>query len=84
MKRAVIVSILGIFVATAVLLGGCTRSITPTPKAPEQKLEVKQQPSPASKKPGDFFPLSKGSTWQYQGEGNEFAFLSSSRRGWGW
>lgn len=25
------------------------------------------------KKPGDYFPLTKGSYWEYEGEGNEFA-----------
>ncbi|PKM89813.1 MAG: hypothetical protein CVU87_04165 [Firmicutes bacterium HGW-Firmicutes-12] len=28
------------------------------------------------KKPSDFFPFTKGSTWQYKGEGNEYASFS--------
>lgn len=50
-----------------------------TPKKPPEKTRVTTPaPEPAKEvvpivKPGDFFPLVVGSTWEYLGEGNEYA-----------
>ncbi|GAB6158190.1 hypothetical protein JCM39194_13900 [Desulfotomaculum varum] len=65
--KLIAVSILAI----AILLGGCTKT-TPAPEPAAPKSQV-QSPPAQEKKPGDYFPLTKGSTWQYLGEGNEYA-----------
>lgn len=44
--------------------------ITPVAGQPEQPVPPKAEEEP---KAGDYFPLSKGSTWQYLGDGNEYA-----------
>lgn len=47
-----------------------------TPKQQGQTSKPKPKPVPpkeALKNPGDFFPAAVGSTWDYQGEGNEYA-----------
>lgn len=36
-------------------------------------FSVACQPKTQPKKPGDFFPLTKDSFWEYEGKGNEFA-----------
>lgn len=75
MKRTL--SIFSILVIGIFLLVGCDRTSRPDPKPDVQKPEPQvQSPITNNKKPGDFFPLTKGSTWQYQGEGNEYASFS--------
>lgn len=55
-----------------ILISGCT-------KAPMNNNTGKNQPSgqkqtqTAAVKLGDYFPLKAGSTWTYQGQGNEYA-----------
>lgn len=58
MKRMLL--LLEFFVVFFILLCGCAKTNLPVPE-------------PNVQKPGDFFPLTKGSIWQYQGEGNEYA-----------
>lgn len=56
--------------------------IAPTAGQLEQPEQSKQpvQPEPAKEenqpKPGDYFPVTQGSTWQYLGDGNEYASFS--------
>ena len=53
---------------------GCSRFVTPTPD-PNNNQEQPQdnkEPSPTANL-SQYFPLTKGSTWKYQGEGNEYA-----------
>lgn len=71
MRVRSITGILIIFVSLGLILAGCVKQTAPTPPPGNGKEEPKQQ-VPA-KKPGDFFPLTPGSTWQYLGEGNEYA-----------
>lgn len=45
-------------------------------KTPEKMPEKTPSPAPVvvpAVKPGDYFPIVVGSTWEYQGEGNEYA-----------
>ncbi len=44
-------------------------------KVPEKTPEKVPDPVPVvpAVKPGDYFPVVAGSTWEYQGEGNEYA-----------
>lgn len=44
---------------------------TPQPAPPPAQENIKPQAAQPSSK--DYFPLSQGSTWSYQGAGNEFA-----------
>jgi len=70
------------FIALAVITGACSRSENNNPP-PEENLPSMEENQPdqenekpgeeTAKKPADYFPLTKGSTWQYLGEGNEFA-----------
>ena len=75
MKRAF--NVLSILAIAFFLLGGCAKTLIPAPEPKVQKPKPQVQlPITTNKKPGDFFPLTKGSTWQYQGEGNEYASFS--------
>jgi len=65
-KWMLFIAIAGILVGVAGYRVGLFGSLAPDRKAP----------SPETKKPGDFFPLSLGSTWEYEGEGNEYASFS--------
>jgi len=53
---------------------GCTKTTNPTPR-PEEEQPAPQveEPPIATQNLSVFFPLTEGSTWVYQGEGNEFA-----------
>lgn len=64
----------------AVVLSGCTVPREKTPGPPDkQRVEqsakepVKEPAAQPEKKAGDYFPHTVGSTWQYRGEGNEYA-----------
>lgn len=65
-------SLLALSLLCLILISGCT-------KAPTNNNTGKNQPSaqnqtqPVSVKAGDYFPLKAGSTWTYQGHGNEYA-----------
>ncbi len=68
MKRVISLLLLVLLIIFGLSIYGCTKS-------PEPKKETK--PAPAKEvpalKPGDYFPLTVGSSWEYQGEGNEYA-----------
>jgi len=53
-----------------VLAGGCARTGDNNANKPSPVPRPTQH---AALKPGDYFPLQAGSTWTYQGSGNEFA-----------
>lgn len=65
---------LGLLSAAIILLSGCAETNIPTPQ-PDIKKPVPQEQKEiaADKTPSDYFPLTNGSTWQYQGKGNEYA-----------
>lgn len=75
MRRTYLALIIGIFIAATLIFTGCFRSTIPSPENKGRQPEdgTKRPSPPAPVKPGDFFPLTLGSTWQYRGEGNEFA-----------
>lgn len=82
MKRFLLL-LAAILIAAGVILSGCARGtqVSPDPKAPQEKPKAGEQAAKKTppkdkeqaKKPGDYFPLTLGSVWQYQGEGNEYA-----------
>lgn len=46
---------------------------TPTPVEPEQEPAEQPPSEPVKKSISEYFPLKTGYTWEYEGEGNEFA-----------
>lgn len=68
---------LGILSVAIILLSGCAKTNISAPQPDIQKpVPQEQKEIAADKKPGDYFPLTNGSMWQYQGEGNEYAALA--------
>ncbi len=57
---------------SVILLAGCAAppNVTPPPDEDQTGLGT---PAPPIRKPGDYFPLTRGSSWKYLGEGNEYA-----------
>ena len=89
MKKVIRLSLLVFLVSSIFLLVGCNKSAQPPlPESKQsetttpEKTPVKTpEPEPAKEvvpavKLGDFFPVVAGSTWEYQGEGNEYASFS--------
>ncbi len=81
MKRIITLSLLAFIILINILSTGCAKLSELNPGENKQKEETvpekdtKQDSNeivPALK-PGDFFPLSAGLSWEYQGEGNEYA-----------
>jgi len=69
MKRKLLVfALLLTIIIPAILLTGCPR-FGETPRTPDLEPELVERLE-------DYFPLTEGSTWQYLGEGNEFASFS--------
>lgn len=78
-----LIAVLSIVLVTGMLASGCSKAAekAPEPKAPQETpqsggkdaAKAPQKDREPAKKPGDYFPLTVKSTWQYQGEGNEFA-----------
>lgn len=70
---------------------GCTQpkelsAEQPKTEEPKTQEPKPQEPTKVNLSPADFFPLTVGSTWDYEGEGNEYAsfirevlFTSSDR-----
>jgi hypothetical protein len=101
MKKVLTVVFLLFLIFTGIFASGCTQTKEPDsqpPKSGEPKKEEPktqepkneepktQEPVKGNLSPGDFFPLSVGSIWEYKGEGNEYAsftrgvlFASSDR-----
>jgi len=85
-KSIIRLSIFTFLLSSIFLIVGCTKTApTPPPVSkpsetviPEKTPVKTPEPVPAKEvvqavKPGDFFPMVVGSTWEYQGEGNEYA-----------
>ena len=85
-KNATRLSLLVFLSSSIFLLVGCTKvAPTPLPESKQSKTTTPEKtpgqtpkPEPAKEvvpavKPGDFFPVATGSSWEYQGEGNEYA-----------
>ncbi len=71
MKRySVFFLILLVFIVS--FTAGCTNDDNPKQEPEGEKPQEEEQPS-GSQNLSDYFPLSKGSTWAYKGEGNEYA-----------
>ncbi|MGB9792206.1 MAG: hypothetical protein ACPLTR_06475 [Thermacetogeniaceae bacterium] len=73
MKRRFARSLVMVFLS--VLLVGCAgvqgkKDVDITKTATSEKSETEQD---NVAKPGDYFPLTKGSIWEYEGSGNEYA-----------
>ncbi|MHB8122571.1 MAG: hypothetical protein ACYDG4_10495 [Desulfuromonadaceae bacterium] len=68
MRKVLIAFIVSVFIF-ALLATGCSR----------QTVTEKERPRPGEQTPAkapsvaEYFPLTQGSTWEYQGEGNEYA-----------
>jgi len=88
-KKVIRLSLLVFLVSSIFLLVGCNKSAQPPlPESKQsetttpEKTPVKTpEPEPAKEvvpavKLGNFFPVVAGSTWEYQGEGNEYASFS--------
>jgi len=87
-KKILSLVLLALFIFAGIFQAGCTQPKEPNiqqpkkeePKAEQPKTEQPkteqpkpQQPAKQYLNPSDFFPLSVGSTWDYKGEGNEYA-----------
>jgi hypothetical protein len=76
--------LLTFFISSSLHLVGCTKSSQPQlpgVKQSEKTAEKTSEQAPVeelvpSLTPGDFFPTGTGSSWEYQGEGHEFASFS--------
>ncbi|HZK84719.1 MAG TPA: hypothetical protein VFC58_08595 [Desulfosporosinus sp.] len=82
MKKLIRLSLLAFLLSSVFLLVGCNKSAQPPlPESkPSETATPEKTPSdPPAKEvvpaatPGDFFPVVANSTWEYQGEGNEYA-----------
>ena len=85
MKNVIRLSLFVFLLSSVLLLAGCTKSAQPP--VPESKQsepttpEKTAEPEPVKEvvpdaKVADFFPVVAGSTWEYQGDGNEYASFS--------
>lgn len=64
--------ILALCLLVLMIISGCTK--TPTDKnTGNQQPSGQKQTQSAVSKIGDYFPLKAGSTWTFQGKGNEYA-----------
>lgn len=76
LKKRLLLVLVTIFVA--VLLAGCAgiegkKNVRRTDTPGKSKTEQKGVSKPEVLKPGDCFPLTEGSIWEYEGSGNEYA-----------
>lgn len=71
MKLRITAGILCVFVSLGLIMVGCSGPFNTPPQTGGGKDKPKQQET--VKNPGDYFPLTRGSTWKYLGEGNEYA-----------
>lgn len=77
MKKVLSFVLLAFLVFINVFPTGCTQPKEPNTQQPKEEPKTQepktQVPPKQTLSPGDFFPVSVGSTWEYEGEGNEFA-----------
>ncbi len=74
MRKTFIMLFLAMFLIAGIAVG--TRLYPPLGRTPLREKPPRDMPAKDTvppNKPGDYFPLSRGSTWVYEGEGNEFA-----------
>ncbi len=76
--KKVLSLILMVFLTMGILLTGCKQINEPSDRQliteePSPRESSTQEPIEQNAKLGDFFPLTMGSTWDYEGEGNEYA-----------
>ncbi|MCR6545792.1 hypothetical protein [Dehalobacterium formicoaceticum] len=83
MKKLAVKITLLLLLMMALLITGCNNSTEPTPNPnPNEPPPGQEEPGNTEKPPedkvtlGDYLPLTVGSTWQYLGEGNEYATFS--------
>jgi len=76
-KLTVFTNLLLVVILTFIFLPGCSMLTTQAPQ-PEAETENPGSPEQTFTRPGDYFPLTAGSTWSYLGEGNEFASFSKT------
>jgi len=88
-RKVISLSLLAFLLSFSILLVGCTKSAQPPlpesksiPTSTPEKAPA-NTPAPAPSKEAvpavkleDFFPMVAGATWDYQGEGNEYASFS--------
>lgn len=83
MKKVLSLVLLVFLIFISIFPAGCTQPKKPNAQKPKTEESKNQKPKTQEPKaqvppkqkisPGDFFPLSVGSTWDYEGEGNEYA-----------
>jgi hypothetical protein len=74
MKRLCKFLIMHMLIFALLFMTSCSNMNTPAPTPQEEQPKPPvEEPQPDTPELKDFFPLSEGSTWQYQGEGNEYA-----------
>lgn len=89
MKKVIQLSVFVFLLSFSLLLVGCSKSAQPPlpeskpspTSTPAKTPVITPSPAPAKEvvpavKLADFFPVVAGSTWEYQGEGNEYASFS--------
>jgi len=88
-KKVIQLSVFVFLLSFSLLLVGCSKSAQPPlpeskpspTSTPAKTPVITPSPAPAKEvvpavKLADFFPVVAGSTWEYQGEGNEYASFS--------
>lgn len=83
-RRALASAIAAAVLLSGLLAGGCAKTAEKPPELkprletpkPQETPDKKPDQKPPALKPGQYFPLSRGTVWQYQGEGNEYASFS--------
>ncbi|MBA1334564.1 MAG: hypothetical protein HPY66_2413 [Firmicutes bacterium] len=81
MKRTTSLFMLTAVILFCILAAGCVRTPEPAPQVPGQDEDTEPEEEPREApdeetpgiRPADFFPLELGLSWEYQGEGNEYA-----------
>lgn len=68
------VNLILLLILTLVVLGGCQAAQNPANNTPGNSVPGNNQaPPPPQELPRDYYPLTAGSHWEYEGAGNEYA-----------
>lgn len=77
MKKLVSLTLLVFLIFISIYAAGCSKPSVPEKQKPQTEEPKTQEPKTEVPKqnlsPADYFPLTLGSTWDYEGEGNEYA-----------